>query len=92
MRIQRDAVTRSIHIYTSPIKLPTQTDPYSGWLELYLRDETDVWFDSYQYSWMLGDLDELTSQKTSEAFCSANEERLLKSFRTYAPITKPNFI
>ncbi len=37
-----------------------------------------VWIDSYVYKWMLG---ELTPQKICEAFCSANEEGLLKSCR-----------
>ena len=81
MRIERDAITRSIHIWSSPIKLPTQTDPYCGWLELYLRDETDVWCDSYQYTWMLGDLNDLTAKKVCEAFCEGNEEGFQKSFR-----------
>ena len=84
MRTERDAITRSIHIWSSPIKLPTQTDPYCGWLELYLRDETDVWCDGYQTMWMLGDLYDLTSEKVCEAFCDGNEEGFQKSFRELA--------
>ena len=84
MRPDRDAITRSIHIWSSPIKLPTQTDPFCGWLELYLRDETDVWCDSYEHMWKIGNLDDLTAEAVCAAFCHANETELLKSFKVLA--------
>ena len=84
MRIERDHVIRSFHIYASPIKLPTKTEPYVAWAELYLRDSGDVWIDSYERRWMIGDLDDLTAEVVCTAFCCANKTELLKSFRVLA--------
>ena len=84
MRIERDQVIRSFHIYASPIKLPTKTEPFVAWAELYLRDDEDVWIDSYERMWMIGHLDDLTAEVVCSAFCHANETELLKSFTALA--------
>ena len=55
-----------------------------AWPEFYLRDDEEVWIDSYERRWMIGDLYDLTAEAVCAAFCHANEAELPKSFTVLA--------
>jgi len=84
VRVEADKRTHALHVHSSGIKYPTNTIPYYGWAEFYFRDGEDVWVDSYEHTWLVGDLNKLTPERAAQAFCSANRDGFLRAFTALA--------